>query len=79
MKFGWIKDNGKDYFMGVTGAMLRDTVTPDGFKVGSDGAWQMGNVRYPPISGSKGRLSGECAVRKRGGGLSKDSRVPSWI
>ena len=39
MKKGWIKDNGKDYFMGVTGAMLRDAITPDGFKVGSDGAW----------------------------------------
>lgn len=39
MTFGWIKDSGKDYFMGVTGAMLKDAVTPDGFKVGSDGAW----------------------------------------
>lgn len=39
MKIGWVNHDGKDYFMGVTGAMKRDSVTPDGYKVGSDGAW----------------------------------------
>ena len=35
----WIKDNGKDYYLGADGIMLHDTTTPDGYKVGSDGAW----------------------------------------
>lgn len=32
----WI---GGKYYVGHTGAMLKNTVTPDGYKVGPDGAW----------------------------------------
>ena len=43
MRTGWVKTSGKWYFLtqhGATkGAMLRDTTTPDGYKVGHDGAW----------------------------------------
>lgn len=39
MQTGWIKDNGKSYYLQGNGTMLVDTITPDGYKVGSDGAW----------------------------------------
>lgn len=35
----WFKDNGKDYYLGADGYMLANTTTPDGYKVGADGAW----------------------------------------
>lgn len=35
----WEQDNGKWFYLGENGAMLRDTVTPDGYTLGSDGAW----------------------------------------
>lgn len=35
----WITDNGKSYYFGADGIMLHDTTTPDGYKVGPDGAW----------------------------------------
>ena len=38
MKTGWIHWNEKDYFCDETGAMLVNTVTPDGASVGEDGA-----------------------------------------
>lgn len=28
-----------NYYLGADGAMLTDTITPDGYKVGADGAW----------------------------------------
>lgn len=34
----WIKWKGKEYYFGNDGAMLKDTKTPDGSKVGADGA-----------------------------------------
>ena len=38
MRTGWIDWNGKQYFCDPSGAMLENTVTPDGFQVGADGA-----------------------------------------
>ena len=35
----WKEINGKHYYFGGDGYMLHDTVTPDGYTVGSDGAW----------------------------------------
>ena len=38
-KSGWQNIDGKDYYFNEVGYMLKDTTTPDGYKVGSDGAW----------------------------------------
>lgn len=35
---GWHKDIGKWYYLGKDGKMLANTITPDGYRVGSDGA-----------------------------------------
>lgn len=35
----WKEINGKQYYFDGNGYMLHDTITPDGFQVGSDGAW----------------------------------------
>ena len=42
MRTGWILWNDVWYYCGADGAMLTDTVTPDGYTVGSDGAWVKG-------------------------------------
>ncbi|MEY8356757.1 hypothetical protein AALB39_25870 [Lachnospiraceae bacterium 54-53] len=39
MKTGWTSVNGKWYYLNADGKMASDTVTPDGYKVGADGAW----------------------------------------
>ncbi|WP_024294181.1 hypothetical protein [Lacrimispora indolis] len=39
MVTGWVKWNSKWYYCGESGAMLTGTTTPDGYDVGSDGAW----------------------------------------
>lgn len=39
METGWILVSGKWYYLGNDGAMFADTITPDGYRVGSDGAW----------------------------------------
>lgn len=41
LKSTWLHDpaNGKYYYLGDDWAMLHDTTTPDGYEVGSDGAW----------------------------------------
>lgn len=39
----WKELGGKQYYFGSDGYMLKDTTTPDGFQVGSDGAW----IEYP--------------------------------
>ncbi len=39
MVTGWIDWNGKWYYCVESGQMLHDTTTPDGYYVGSDGAW----------------------------------------
>lgn len=37
---GWVRDtNGKWYYFDAGGRMLADTVTPDGYRVGTDGTW----------------------------------------
>lgn len=36
----WIKDKGKWYYLDASGKVLRNTYTPDGYYVGSLGAWQ---------------------------------------
>jgi hypothetical protein len=35
----WKEIDGKQYYFGGDGYMLHDTTSPDGYKVGSDGAW----------------------------------------
>ena len=35
----WKNIGGKYYYFGADGYMLHDTTNPDGYKVGSDGAW----------------------------------------
>lgn len=40
MKTGWILWQEKWYYCTSSGNMLYDTTTPDGYYVGSDGAWQ---------------------------------------
>ena len=35
----WREVNGKWYYFDGVGYMLHDTITPDGYTVGSDGAW----------------------------------------
>ncbi len=35
----WVEDNGKWFYVGENGALLKNTTTPDGYTVGSDGAW----------------------------------------
>ncbi len=39
MVTGWIHWNSIWYYCGESGAMLLNTTTPDGYEVGSDGAW----------------------------------------
>ena len=36
----WINDNGTYYFVGPDGIMLRNNYTPDGYWVGTSGAWE---------------------------------------
>ena len=36
---GWVKVDGKWYYLSENGAMLADTVTPDGYHVDASGAW----------------------------------------
>ena len=36
---GWVEDNGKSYYLDANGIMLTNTMTPDGYNVGADGAW----------------------------------------
>lgn len=42
MRTGWILWNDVWYYCGADGAMLTDAMTPDGYTVGSDGAWVQG-------------------------------------
>lgn len=35
----WVESNGKWYYLGSDGAMLKNTVTPDGYRLDSLGAW----------------------------------------
>lgn len=39
MVFGWYKVQGKWYYFAPDGSMLINTITPDGYLVGADGAW----------------------------------------
>lgn len=42
----WQEINGKQYYFDANGYMLHDTTTPDGYKVGSDGAWIQENTAF---------------------------------
>ena len=35
----WVESNGKWFYLGADGAMLKNTVTPDGYKLDNSGAW----------------------------------------
>ena len=35
----WVESSGKWFYLGKDGAMLKDTVTPDGYQLDSSGAW----------------------------------------
>lgn len=35
----WVESNGKWFYLGANGAMLKDTITPDGYRLDSSGAW----------------------------------------
>jgi hypothetical protein len=39
MATGWVQDGGAWYYLNASGAMLANTTTPDGYFVGSNGAW----------------------------------------
>ena len=39
MVFGWYQIDNKWYYFTADGSMLENSVTPDGYFVGSDGAW----------------------------------------
>lgn len=40
MVTGWVQLDGKWYYLDTeTGAMYENSVTPDGYMVGADGAW----------------------------------------
>ncbi len=39
MVFGWYKVQGKWYYFATDGSMLANSMTPDGYFVGTDGAW----------------------------------------
>ena len=39
MAIGWIKIVNDWYYFGIDGAMLINTMTPDGYLVGPDGKW----------------------------------------
>lgn len=58
---GWIEDNGKSYYLDANGIMLANTVTPDGYNVGADGAWngqpkQTAASNAAPTTGQKNAL-----------------------
>ena len=37
----WVKSNDNWYYMGKDGVMLKDTVTPDGYRLNADGVWKI--------------------------------------
>lgn len=49
----WKELGGKQYYFGSDGYMLKDTTTPDGFQVGSDGAW----IEYPQPKHQQAQIS----------------------
>lgn len=52
---GWKEIDGKQYYFDSQGHMLQDTITPDGYRVGSDGAWinDTTNTSVPKMKGGK--------------------------
>lgn len=47
-KSQWAKIDGADYYFDTDGYMLTDTITPDGYRVGFDGAWIPDDYVYTP-------------------------------
>ena len=45
MKIGWQMVKGIWYYLDQLGAMAEDTITPDGYRVGKNGAWTGEKVR----------------------------------
>ncbi len=66
---GWyyVHNNGKmalnqwvgNYYLGEFGYMLTNTVTPDGYRVGADGAWVSSNEKYFDVSNGEFALTAE--------------------
>lgn len=55
---GWIEDSGKSYYLDANGIMLANTLTPDGYYVDADGAWnglpaQIAASNAEPTAGQK--------------------------
>ncbi len=40
MARGWVKINGNYYYFNSNGVLLKDTITPDGFRVDATGMWK---------------------------------------
>ena len=64
----WVQDNGAYYYLGSDGRMLRNTMTPDGYQVGADGAWIQGNS-----TSQSGAAEGRLNYAMAAAGLSKHS------
>ena len=39
METGWVQVENKWYYLNKSGALLTNTITPDGYKVNRDGVW----------------------------------------
>lgn len=61
MKTGWLTLGNKSYYFGRNGILLTNTITPDGYAVGSDGVWD-GNGQSMIIERIKGLENSSQAV-----------------
>lgn len=69
----WVQSGGKYYYMGSDGAMYVNRQTPDGYYVGSDGAWTSGGSSSSVKSVSTSNIHIIRAVE-----LAKDMEVESY-
>lgn len=51
MQSGWFLDNNKWYYLGNDGTVYTNTITPDGYYVGTDGAWSSKAIQNYKILG----------------------------
>ena len=57
LKTGWIKRDDKYYYYDSNGNLLRDTTTPDGYKVDKDGVWSQEEPDSTPSAAYTGKDS----------------------